>query len=219
MTIRSIPALRENYGSKRVPKEICIHHKAAYATNETTGKQWQQPKYYVSSNYGIFEDDVCQFVPDDYTSYCQGNSAANERALSIEVSNSELVKAPTYAQSLKAGDDLGWPVSDKSLDTLIKLCAELAKKWNLVPLVVGKTLTYHSMYKATQCPGPYLLSRMQYIADEANKLIAGPPPASKKLYGVVRQVIALSDKTKADQYAKELNSQGEKDAYYKVIEI
>ncbi len=214
--MKVIPALRENYGSKRVPTEICIHHKAAYATNESTGAMWQKPKYYVSSNYGVFENDVCQFVPDDYTSYCQGNSGANERAISIEVSNSVAVKQPTYAKVIEEGDKLGWPVSDTTLKATIQLVADLAVKWNLVPLVVGKTLTYHSMYKATQCPGPFLLSKMQYIADEANKLITGGQP---KLYGVVRQVIALSSKEKAEQYAKELNSQGEKDAYYKVMEV
>lgn len=38
-------------------------------------------------------------------------------------------------------------------------------------------------------------------------------------YGVARQVIAYDDKSKADKYASELNAKGEKDAYYKVIEI
>lgn len=39
------------------------------------------------------------------------------------------------------------------------------------------------------------------------------------LYGVMAQTIALRDKAKAEQIAKELNSAGNTDLYYKVIEI
>jgi hypothetical protein len=213
-----IPAAKGNYGAKRTPTEICIHHKADYADNESTGAMWQVAGKQVSSNYGVYEDKIACYVEEEYTSYCQGNSAANKNAISIEVSNDKSVKGKTYQQTLDNGDAQGWPVSDKSLLSTIKLAADIAKRNNLGPLIPGKNLTWHSMYKATACPGPYLLSKIQCIADEANKLNSSLMGANKTLYGVVKQVIALSDKDKADQYAKQLNGKGE-DAYYKVIEI
>ena len=36
-------------------------------------------------------------------------------------------------------------------------------------LVPGQNLTWHSMYANTTCPGDYLRSKMQYIADKANE--------------------------------------------------
>jgi hypothetical protein len=70
-----------------------------------------------------------------------------------------------------------WPVSDATLSSCIKLVADIAKRNGLGKLVAGKNLTWHSMFAATDCPGPYLLDRIQYIADEANKINGyGPEP-------------------------------------------
>ena len=56
----------------------------------------------------------------------------------------------------------------------MKLVADIARRNGLFPLVVGKTLTYHSMYTATACPGPYLKNKLQWLCDEANKLANMP---------------------------------------------
>ena len=61
-------------------------------------------------------------------------------------------------------------MADDTLQTLIKLVADIARRNGLHPLVLGKTLTWHSMYSATACPGPYLKGKLQYIVDEANRL-------------------------------------------------
>ena len=57
--------------------------------------------------------------------------------------------------------------------------ADIAKRNGLGKLVPGENLTWHSMFASTDCPGPYLLSKMQYIADEANK-INGEVPVPPK---------------------------------------
>ena len=59
------------------------------------------------------------------------------------------------------------------MQSLIKLCADIAKRNELGTLIPGKNLTWHSMYANTQCPGNYLRSKMQYIADGANKINSG----------------------------------------------
>ena len=50
------------------------------------------------------------------------------------------------------------------------MVADIAKRRGLGTLVPGKNLTWHSMFTSTDCPGDYLRSKMQYIADEANKI-------------------------------------------------
>jgi len=90
------------------------------------------------------------------TAWANSNWEANCRSVSIETSN-----------SATGGD---WPVSDAALNSLIRLCADIAKRNKLGKLVKGKNLCWHSMYAATTCPGNYLRSKIDYIAREANKL-------------------------------------------------
>ena len=109
-------------------------------------------------HYGFIAQEVEQAMGE-----C-GITAMEFGGLCIEVSNSS--GAPN------------WEVSDTSLQTLVKLVADIARRNGLFPLVVGKTLTYHSMYTATACPGPYLKKKLQWVCDEANKLADALPSGS-----------------------------------------
>ena len=109
-----------------------------------------------SSHYGVSGTQIGQYVSEDDIAWTNSHWASNCRAVTIETSNS--------------GGAPNWPVADDTLQTLIKLVADIARRNGLHPLVLGKTLTWHSMYSATACPGPYLKGKLQYIADEANRL-------------------------------------------------
>ncbi len=194
-----------------------LHHAAAYNSVESIFNALKAAK--ISATYGVSEDKIAQYVDEKDRPWTSSNAVNDNQAITFEISNSDAIKAPTYAEMLKKGEQLGWPVSDKTIETVIKLLVDCMKRNGSPPLVVGETLTWHSMFAATVCPGPYLMSKFQYIADRVNDQVFAKPTASGKLYGVVKQVIALSDETKAKAYATELNSLGEKNAYYKVIEI
>ena len=157
-----VPASSKNYTKGRTSKitEVCIHHCAGIITAEQCGKLWQNPKRRCSSNYGIGKDGrIGGYVDENNTAWCNSNWASNCRSISIETSND------------KTGGE--WHVSDASLNSLIRLVADIAKRNGLGTLVPGKNLTWHSMYANTTCPGNYLRSKMQYIADEANKINNG----------------------------------------------
>ena len=101
-----------------------------------------------------------------------GGYSADCDAVTIEVSNSKLGEP--------------WAVSDKALNSLILLCADIAKRNGLGRLEKGKNLCWHQMYAATACPGRFLLSKMDYIAEEANKINYPPKKktASIELHGI-----------------------------------
>ena len=165
-----VPASPSNYTKGRNTKisEICIHHMAGVMTAEQCGKLWQNPKRKGSSNYGIgYKGEIGSYVDEDNTAWCNSNWASNCRSISIETSND------------KTGGD--WHVSDASLNSLIRLIADIAKRHNLGTLVRGKNITWHSMYASTACPGPYLLSKINYIIDEANKINSSTPVPSSFL--------------------------------------
>lgn len=156
-----VPADPSNYYDSRkgsTIQEITIHHMAGHLTAKRCGELFQNPNRNASSHYGIgYDGTIAQYVDEKYGAWTNSSREANCRAVTIETAN----------------DSTGgnWPVNDVTLKSLINLVADIAKRNNLVPLVKGKNLTWHQMYSATACPGPYLLSKIDYIVDEANKII------------------------------------------------
>ena len=157
---KEIPAYVGNYTKNRARygkiSEITVHHAAGIVSVDALGQLWQKKGRAGSSHYGVSGAQIGQYVSEDDIAWTNSNWSANCRAVTIEVSNSS--GAPS------------WEVSDTSLQTLVKLVADIARRNGLFPLVVGKTLTYHSMYTATACPGPYLKGKLKWLCDEANKL-------------------------------------------------
>ena len=161
---KEIPAYVGNYTKNRARygkiSEITVHHAAGIVSVDALGQLWQKKGRAGRSHYGVSGAQIGQYVSEDDVAWTNSNWSANCRAVTIEVSNSS--GAPS------------WEVSDTSLQTLVKLVADIARRNGLFPLVVGKTLTYHSMYTSTACPGPYLKSKLQWLCDEANKLANTP---------------------------------------------
>lgn len=168
------PAHKNNYTSGRNTKisEITIHHMSGVLSAKDCGAIFQNPSRAASSNYGIGKNgEIAVYVDEKDTSWCNSNWKSNCRAVTIETSNS------------KSGGN--WPVSDKVLNQLIKLVADIAKRNGLGKLVKGKNLTWHQMYSDTDCPGQYLLSKIDYIVSEVNKIIevssiVNPAPTPSK---------------------------------------
>lgn len=153
------PAHKDNYTDGRSKKisKITIHHMAGVLTAKQCGAIFQKKGRNGSSNYGIGKNgEIAVYVDEKDTSWCDSNWDSNCKSVTIETSNSK-----------KGGN---WPVSDKVLKSLIKLVADIGKRNNLGTLVKGKNVTWHSMYANTNCPGAYLLSKMDYIISEANKI-------------------------------------------------
>lgn len=153
-----VPAYEGNYSkgrSGRKIEQICLHHMAGRLTAEQCGKIFQQVGRYGSSHYGIgYDGRIGQYVDETDTAWTNSNWDSNCKSVTIETSD----------------NDNSWYVNDTTLNSLIKLVADIAKRNNLGTLVPGKNLTWHSMFTSTTCPGDYLRSKMQYIADEANKI-------------------------------------------------
>lgn len=165
-----IPAYGGNYTKGREGKKIkaiTIHHMAARWTARRCGESFQVVGREGSSHYGIgYDGEIAQYVSESDTAWTNGDWDSNLESVTIECAN-ETTGNP-------------WKVSAATLSSIIELVADIAKRNSLGLLVKGTSLTWHSMFDATSCPGPYLLSKMDYIVEEANKLISGGKPMSKK---------------------------------------
>ena len=203
-----VPASTSNYTDGRSGKKIkkiTLHHVAGKLTAKAIGKVFQSKTRGASANYGIGSDGkIGLYVDECDTPWSDGNWNSNCTSVSIEVANSS-----TGGQ---------WPVSKKSLQLTIELVADIAKRNGLGKLVAGKNLTWHIMYAAPACPGPYLTSQIKYIAQEANKILNGtekPKVTTKKLYRVRKtwadaksQLGAFSSLTSAKNLAKKNKDKG-----------
>ena len=154
-----VPAYEGNftYGRQKPIRCITIHHMAGVLSAEECGNIFQQVGRYGSSNYGVGNDGrIGLYVDECNTSWCNSNWDSNCESVTIETSNCE------YGGN--------WAVSDAALNSLIRLVTDIAKRNNLIPLVKGKNLTWHSMFTNTECPGDYLRSKLDYIVEEVNKI-------------------------------------------------
>ena len=181
-----VPAHEGNYTKGRSGRKIemiTIHHMAGILSAEQCGKIFQAKGRGASSHYGIGNDGkIGLYVDESDTAWCNSNWDSNCKSVTIETSNN------------KTGGQ--WTVGDKALNSLIKLVADIAKRNNLGKLVKGKNLTWHQMYSRTVCPGPYLLSKLDYICEEANKINEQVEPVTDlKIEKIDKKKIKLNKDT------------------------
>ena len=148
---------------------ITIHCMAGNLTVESCGNIFANPARKASSNYGIGTDGrVALYVDEKDRSWCSSNGANDNRAITIEVAND--------------GGAPDWHVSDKALESLIKLCADICKrnnikelKWKADKTLIGQVdkqnMTVHRWFAAKACPGDYLFNLHGHIAEQVNKIL------------------------------------------------
>ena len=141
-------------------RKITIHHMAGNLSVEQCGNIFADRNRQASSNYGIGSDGrVGLYVDEANRSWCSSNGDNDHQAVTIEVAN----------------DVIGgnWHVSDVALAKLIDLCVDICERNHIDRLVftgnANGNLTLHKYFAATACPGPYLESKMPYIAEEVNR--------------------------------------------------
>lgn len=169
--------------------KVTIHHYAGIATPESYAAIAKEREE--SCNYLIDKDaDVTQWCPEGARSWCSSSSWNDNRAVTIEVSNSEV-----------GGE---WPVSDKVYNKLIDLCVDICQRNGMTELIWtgDKTgsLTTHDMFAATACPGPYLKSRMPKIAAEVTRRLKADTGSDKS----TKEIKMETPKKTVSQLAEEV---------------
>lgn len=138
---------------------------------------FQKPDRYASANYCIGNegDIVCNVYEED-RAYTSSSKFNDNQAITVEVSNCEI-----------GGQ---WRISDKAWNSLVNLAVDVCRRYNFRLVYDGTpngSLTRHNMFSNTTCPGKYLQSKFQELADTVNAIldenqISSKPtePSSKK---------------------------------------
>lgn len=166
-----------------------------------------------SCNYGIGTDGrVSLCVEEKNRSWCSSSNSNDQRAVTIECASD--MKAP-YAMNIKV------------YNSLIKLCTDICKRngkkkllWlgsksktlNYSPKSDEMVLTVHRWFANKSCPGDWLYSRLDDLAEKVTANLSGATTSAstttKKdtLYRV--QVGAYSVKNNADVQLKKVKAAG-----------
>lgn len=139
--------------------KITIHHMAGNTTLQSFGAMVAKESRAMSANYAIdSRGGIGLFCPESDRSWCSDSRWNDHRAVTIEVAND--------------GGDPDWHVSDAAIASLIELCVDICKRNGMTKLEYtgdkNGSLTTHRMFTNTVCPGPYLLSKIPYIAQQVN---------------------------------------------------
>ncbi|MCI8336709.1 MAG: N-acetylmuramoyl-L-alanine amidase [Peptococcaceae bacterium] len=153
-----------DFPRKEKIKKITIHHMAADLTLADLGASFAKRDRRASANYAIdSKGQVGLYVEEENRAWTSSNEENDQQAVTIEVAN----------------DEIGgmWHVSDAAYEKLIALCVDICRRNDIKRLVFtgdsDGNLTFHKMFSArTECPGPYLESRMSDIAWRVNQQLA-----------------------------------------------
>lgn len=168
LTSAYLPASSRNYTQGRRGYKICKitpHHMAGRLTAAQCANIFKNPARQASSNYGIgYNGEIACYVDEENRAWTSSNRANDCQAITIEVSNSS------------TGGD--WPISDASWNALVKLCVDICRRYGFRLEYDGTpngSLTRHDMFANTNCPGPYLKSRLPELARVVNAKLDGQP--------------------------------------------
>ena len=116
-----------------------------------------------SCNYVVGCDgSIGLCVPEGDRSWCSSNRANDHRAVTIETAS---------------GTVHPYAVTDAAYSALLDLVTDICRRNGMEELVytgdANGSLTIHKMFADTACPGPYLESRMEEIAETVSKNLKG----------------------------------------------
>jgi peptidoglycan hydrolase-like protein with peptidoglycan-binding domain len=148
---------------------VVIHHVAgtnglSYVANANTRNS--HPTYHISKN-----GDVTGIVNPLRRPYSTGGTP-DPNAVTFEIDNSSVGGI--------------WPVTPESIESLIDVIVFHASQSPRAGKGFAKNekavtqseffVAWHSQYSATACPGPFLMSQLDYIVDQCNKRASGATP-------------------------------------------
>lgn len=150
------------------PCKFTPHMMAGILSGEQCARNiFGSPTRGASANYCIGNaGDLVGCVDENDRAWTSSSRANDYQAITVEVSNCE------YGGQ--------WRISDAAWNTLVKLAVDVCRRYSFRLEYNGTpngSLTTHNMFANTDCPGPYLLSKMNELAIVVNALLDGEAPS------------------------------------------
>ena len=125
--------------------KITPHHMAGVMSGVSCARMHYNSD--VSANYYIgVQGEIVGGVAEERRAWTSNSRENDHSAITIEVSNEVL--------------NGKWKISDTVYKSLVKLCADICERYNIIPKYNGNdsgSITVHNMFCDTECPGEYLM--------------------------------------------------------------
>lgn len=164
----------KHYSQGRNEMKICKitpHVMAAKWTGTRCANFFAEGTRQASANYCIgYEGDIVCSVKEEDRAWTSSSGNNDRQAITIECANDVL-----------GGE---WHISDATWNSLVNLCVDICKRYNFKLVYDGTSngsLTRHNMFWNTNCPGPYLQSRLGELAETVNKRLEAKKMIEEKL--------------------------------------
>ena len=152
----------KHYSQGRNGMKICKitpHIMASKWTGTRCAEFFAEGTRQASANYCIGKDgDIVCSVKEEDRAWTSTNGNNDRQAITIECANDVL-----------GGE---WHISDATWNSLVNLCVDVCRRYNFKLVYDGTSngsLTRHNMFANTNCPGPYLQSRLEELAEIVNR--------------------------------------------------
>lgn len=208
--------LSPNNSGKRTHKidRITPHCTAGLISLENLGSMFAKTNTpnRTSSNYAISADGrVGMYVNENCRSWCSSSRDNDQRAVTIECAS--VAYAP-------------YTMTSEVWNTLIDLCEDICKRngktrllWlgdknktlNYKPAENEMVLTVHRWFANKDCPGDWLYSRLDDLAEIVTYKLGGNKMETAKMYKV--QIGAFRSKENAEKFLQFVKDAGFKDAF------
>jgi hypothetical protein len=153
------PNYRAQTGIK--PQFAVMHWMVGYLA--TTDRLFQSTSNRVSTNYGIEDGVIHQYVRDGDYAFGSGNTRANTYGISIEHSGGNMMNGKRRLPS------------QATIESSAQLLASLAKQYGWGTLVLGRNVFRHNHFVATECSGTLqvdqIIARANQIGGNASVVV------------------------------------------------
>lgn len=160
VTYRHIVRHRDSGRGKHRIQKIFVHHMAGVLTVKQCGNVFDNRP--ASAHYGVSGTAIGQYVDEKDTAWHCGNFSWNQKSIGIELANDSGAKG-------------NWHVSDTTINTAIKLIADICRRNGIPKLVytgdMNGNLCMHRWVCSTSCPGPYLATQFRRIEKGVNDIL------------------------------------------------
>ena len=169
------------------------HHHAS--VNLAGVNRLTDPNQQASANYIILSTgEILGQVPEEFRAWTTSGFDNDKNAITFEVQNI------STAINGNDNDPNAWKVSDAAYNSIIRLLADIAKRYAWGAVSAGN-YRGHREVAPTACPGGYLWGRMDRTRAAANALVHGgvvsppvapvtPPVAGKSVWVLATEVLA-----------------------------
>lgn len=178
---------------------ITPHCVVGQCSVETLGAIFAKPETDASCNYGVgYNGRIGCYVDESNTSWCSSSRENDSRAVTIEVASDITYPYAVRPAAWAAMLDLIEDIMRRNGKTRLVWWGNRVQALEYKPKSNEMVLTVHRWFANKSCPGEYIYSRLDAVANEINRRLLEDPTQyedEKEVCNVVLPILRLNDES------------------------